>query len=186
MKQNKYILLSIFLVLILSSFSSCDKDKDEDFSVLPAETQSGNNTFGCYIKNEMYFGGYFPVFGANALEAEYDIIWNRVIIESFGQINKKDAGILYLEFSTPIIDSIQHFDIAYYLPSENFSTECFQYAVKNDGEICITKLDTINKIISGRFNFKGRCSDDLFNFTQNDSISISQGRFDLKMKISNK
>lgn len=181
MKQNNYIILCSFIVLVLSSFSSCEK---EDFSVLPAETQSGKNTFGCYLNGEMYFGGYYPVTGAHALSAEYMRYTKKLIINSYGKINEKAAGIFYFEIDSPLENKQLLINLGYYLP-ENSNLSFFQYSVVNNGEIYLTRLDTVNKTLSGRFRFTGKSSDASFNFDGNDSINITEGRFDLKLTIYN-
>lgn len=169
------------MFLVLFTFSSCKK---EDFSVLPAETQSGKNTFGCYVNGEMYFGGYYPVTGTHALSAEYMRNTKKLIVNSYGKIDEIAAGILYFEIDSPMEKKQQLINLGYYLP-ENSNLSFFQYSVINNGEIYLTKFDTINKIVSGKFGFIGKTSDASFNFHGNDSINITKGRFDLKLAIYN-
>jgi hypothetical protein len=59
------------------------------------------------------------------------------------------------------------------------------FSVVDEGEICVTKFDTINKIVSGRFQFIGRCSDALFHFDGIGTKQITQGRFDIKLGMYN-
>jgi len=48
----------------------------------------------------------------------------------------------------------------------------------------LTKFDTINYIVSGRFDFIVECDDPTAcGFMQKDTIHITQGRFDLRMRI---
>ena len=45
----------------------------------------------------------------------------------------------------------------------------------NVGSVTISKLDTVNKIVSGRFEFEVKNVDD-----QTETLKISRGRFDLR------
>ena len=179
MKTTNIIFISTCMLLFLSSFSSCEK---ENLNELPAETQSGKNTLGCMIGNELFLGGYFPITGAIPLGAAYKRETKKISIYAYGKINNKAAGIIALNIDHQKIDSLQKIQIGYYSKLSSAS-ECFQYSVINDGEINLTKFDTINKIISGKFNFKGKCSDELFHFSGNDSTQITQGRFDIQLRI---
>ena len=73
------------MLLILFSLSSCEK---EDLNVLPAETQSGKNTFGCYV-NEKLFVRPFP--NISWLSAFYDRKTKSVSINA----TSKDLGYIY-------------------------------------------------------------------------------------------
>ena len=173
--------LTMFLLFILVCSYSCKK---ENFNVLPPETQTGQNTFGCLIDGELYFGGYFPSFGHDPLVASYQTKSKILTISTYGKINGKAAGVLYLEIDNlPRPDSLQKISRAYY-SSHNLS-DCFQYSVINDGEIYLTKFDTISRIVSGRFQLLGRCSDALFHFDGIGTKQITQGRFDIKLGMYN-
>lgn len=187
MKHNKYILFCSFLVLVLSSFTSCDKN--EDFSVLPAETQSGNNTFGCYVEGKRFFGGYLVHFGISPLYANYYRKLDLLSIHTEGKFENKKQGSMSIEIFNPKVDiplKMSRAKFNYYpqiFPGT--SSEFTDFGVFDGGEVIITKLDTINKIVSGRFSMIGKGAVDIDNFTGSDSISITEGRFDLKFKISN-
>ena len=180
MKPINNFLISAGILLFLSSFTSCQK---EDLNILPQETQTGANTFGCYIDGQLYLGGYFPITGTFPLTAEYQSKSKKIIIESYGKIDNKAAGLMYFEINNPVKGNLQNLSLAYYMPEK--ISNCFQYSVINKAGVYLTKFDTINKIVSGNFNFSGQCSDALFHFSGNDSIQITQGRFDIKLDIYN-
>ncbi|MDR0542303.1 MAG: hypothetical protein LBH19_08845 [Dysgonamonadaceae bacterium] len=54
---------------------------------------------------------------------------------------------------------------------------------KETGEIFFTKLDTVNRIVSGRFQFQGQCSNAMFEIAGDSIVFITQGRFDIKLDI---
>jgi hypothetical protein len=180
MKPINNFLISAGILLFLSSFTSCQK---EDLNILPQETQTGANTFGCNINGQLYLGGYFPKTAASPLSAEYLSKSKKIIITAYGKINNKAAGSMYFEINNPVMKISQNLSIAYYSPGA--SSNCFQYLAINEAGIYLSKFDTINKIVSGNFNFLGRCSDALFHISGNDSIQITQGRFDIKLDIYN-
>lgn len=182
MKHNKYILYSLFLVLVLSSFSSCDKD--EDFSILPAETQSGKNTFGCNVEGKKFFGGYPIYFSPSSLLATYNQKLDFLRIYTEGKFEDKKKGIMSLEILKPEIGvSTKIFRAIFnYYPRviPGTSSIVTQYGVSHGGEVTITKLDTINQIVSGRFNLIAKGAVDINDYSGTDSIRITEGRFDLK------
>jgi len=180
MKKINKFLMSASLLLFLSSFSSCKK---EDLNVLPQETQTGANTFGCMLNGQLYLGGYFPITGAIPLSAAYISKSKKIIIDAYGKINNKAAGTMYFEINNPVQGTTQNLSLAYYSP--HTSSDYFYYLAFNETGVYLTKFDTINKIVSGNFNFLGRSADPLFHFSGNDSIQITQGRFDIKLDIYN-
>lgn len=184
----KYITFIAFLTLVLSSFSSCEKK--EDFSVLPPETQTGKNTFGCYVEGKKFFGGYGHHFGIPPVYAHYSSKMNLLTIFADGKFEDGKLGDMGIEIFNPKIDislrmSRASFD--YYpkvLPGTGSAIT--KFGVTDGGEIILTKFDTINKIVSGRFNMIGKGAVDIDNFTGSDSIRITEGRFDVKItQISN-
>jgi len=189
MKTNRWKIFPFLFALILSSCNLCNEPADP--TVLPAETQSGKNTLGCYVDGKMYFGGYYAPFGHRALTAEYHKSSNRLVIDSYGKIisNGIDStASLCLYVNNIRINSTQKIDSCLYMPgnSDNWiKTGCYMYATVHDGEIVITKLDTLNKIVSGRFSFMGTCSGPSFHiYEESDGVmQISQGRFDLKFEL---
>jgi hypothetical protein len=167
----------------LCSFSACDKN---EINVLPQESQSGKNTFGCMINNQLFIGGgYYSYIGYSPLSAEYNRNYKRLTISTVSKVyTDKANGSIGLTLMSPIQDISLKLSSGTY--SSGSSSDCFQYLVLNGGEIYLTKMDTVNKIVSGRFSFKGKCADHLNDFKDGgDSILITQGRFDVKLNITN-
>lgn len=63
-------------------------------------------------------------------------------------------------------------DIGIYHASQYFDNSSFHWNLNSPGELVITRLDTLNNIISGTFWF------DLHN-SDNEKVEIRNGRFDL-------
>ena len=53
----------------------------------------------------------------------------------------------------------------------------FYYRLHNSGEVELNKLDTVNGIISGTFQFT------LFNNATGDSLMVTDGRFDFRFGV---
>ena len=183
MKTKKQFYFYLSFLLLLCSFSACDKN---EMNVLPQETQLGKNTFGCMVYDKLFIGGgYYSYIGFSPLSAEYNKNYNRLTISTVSKVySDKANGSIGLMLMNPIQDSIQKLSSGTY--SSGSLSDCFQYLILNGGEIYLTKLDTIHKIVSGRFSFKGKCADHLNEFkVDGDSIKITQGRFDIKLIITN-
>ena len=182
MKRNKYIIICFFLVLVLSSFSSCEKD--EDFSVLPAETQSGNNTFGCYVEGKRFFGGYLVYAMVPGFAVSYHNKSNYIIINTTGRFEDNEKGAMSMQIFNPSVNvTLKIFNGEFKYINSNLR---INYGVLDGGEVTITKFDTINKIVSGRFNMIGKTDIGTNDYSVSDSIKITEGRFDLKIsQISN-
>lgn len=187
MKRNKYLILYSFFVLVLSSFSSCEKK--EDFSVLPPETQSGNNTFGCYVEGEKFFGGYLIHFGISPLSADYSRKQDLLIIHADGKFEDKKQGSMDIQIFNPKVDVLLKMHRAkfdYYPRIFPGTSSVFtEFGVSDGGEVVITKFDTVNKIVSGRFNMIGKGAIDINDYSGSDSIRITEGRFDIKIEMHN-
>jgi len=163
----------ILLIGILLTVNSCSKKNDPTLTPLeqlPEATQTGKGTFGCLINGEpfvvnntsqqvaIYQGGQLQ-FGATL-----DINNNDESI-SFNLINPLENGIAYslIEINYKSGYSKRKGNIICMYEFEN------TYA----GNVIFTKIDRINYIISGTFEFstnKNGCKD----------IKITNGRFDLK------
>ncbi len=188
MKKLLFTLLAFTVFLI-----SCHKDKTEpsppyqpiDYTVLPPETQTGANTFGCKVNGEVWVPRV-PLLAVtyrdiDALISEKDgtggggITCNLVDIEhqidnslsiSTGITLFKEGKLCYP--SSPIIGvRFKKTDGKRYLS---------KYFDIDENCLNITKFDTLNNIISGTFKFTAY--NDTIN--KNDKIVITDGRFDLK------
>jgi len=178
-----------FFLFILLNLSTCTGCKEKEWTTLPPETQTGANTFGCYIDGELFVKVH-SLFG-KILTVNYNTESDKLYINLWGTVNGKDAsGNINMVIDTPIEGSTQKFSNAYYRsaqgtpypPNQDQSKPiqvCYIYGTNNSGTCTITKFDTIQKIVSGQFQFVGFCID------STNTKKITQGRFDLKMDINN-
>ena len=195
----------LLFFLILLSLVGCSKDNatnNDPVAQLPAETQVGANTFGCYIKGKLllprdgtslqggtnsgcvFWGGY-PENGA---------IYNFNEIEVKDYKSKRGARFLLHIQSLAIlgegtyvidesngsssIDGLFHNYINCKIFNE--STNSYQYyrSYANSGVLKITRYDYANQIVSGTFSCNVRNS-----INPSDEITITQGRFDFNLNI---
>ncbi len=178
----KKILIVFSSLLILFS---CKKEVNE----LPAATQTGANTFGARVNGELWIPQGFGVIPtAPILEASYSgnnaILINarnfsssptETEIEFYLQ-NAAKSGTYLLNQTTAHFPN-QSASYAYYL--ERRFTPTNEWITNNQytGKVEVTRLDTINNIISGTFEFNAI---NLYNTPQ--PISITDGRFDVKIQ----
>ena len=149
--------------------SACNKIHVEPS--LPAETQIGAKTFGCKVNGKVWVPRVtFPINGLTGGWYEgYVYIYAKRVKNNtnqylyIGRENVTKPGTYLLNNS----DTQQ-------VNFTDFNNHCDYYTDSlNTGRLTITRLDTINGIISGRFDFKVKqtgCPD----------IEVSEGRFDYK------
>ncbi|MBB1284127.1 hypothetical protein HRH25_07070 [Flavisolibacter sp. BT320] len=164
----KKLLLSIFILFILIA---CRRAANERVQ-FPPETQNGANTFGCYIDGQPFIP-FTTLFGnVRPINVHYTPIATPYYKAGFLSIQGIDAryslghaGSVLLQklavFATGDY-SLQHIAACgnpydcdsggYYNAKEG------RYYFIESGTLTITKLDTVNKIISGRFSFMAKDS----------------------------
>lgn len=187
----KYRLLPLVIIIFFININ-CKKEKPSD--VLPAITQTGANTFGCKI-NGVVWVPYFQCapFTGQCSEMQTNFIHVnsnsflpysfQLAVERSDKVDNEGSFVI-ANFSigqSPstiwqtgnVFDSLNisctyNNQLYVYYGFPGFS----QHAGNN---FIITKLDTVNKIMSGIFNFK------LF-INYSDSIIVTDGRFDFKIQ----
>jgi hypothetical protein len=177
MKLSK-LLCYTFLLITFFTFSECKKSKlnPNTDDGLPPATQTGANIFACKINGQNWISGT----GSRLMAGH---IFNDTI-----SATGSTGGSNYFDRITPIIDGtgllinspflIPANPHASILFSTNKSCEGLlgsaiinSYATQ--GKITITKIDTVNKIISGLFECK-------VPIPHCDSLKITNGRFDIR------
>ncbi len=189
MKQTNHLTLKLFLITLLFTFISCE-DK-VDFSVLPGETQSGNNTFGCRVDGKIFIGNIYTTWQQAPLFVEYHREIDLLLISADGKFEDGKMGNMSMEIYHPKVDIPLNMDngsfkCSYWTNHETKSQEYF--ALYSDftaeSELIITKFDTVNKIVSGKFSMKGSLlpySKPSIGCFESDTIQITEGKFDLKI-----
>ncbi|MDX9854428.1 MAG: DUF6252 family protein [Tenuifilaceae bacterium] len=178
MRHLRLLLLS---VLTLCATSCTEKDYEEK---LPPETQEGRYTFGCLVNGEIWLPEGMPLsipklIGRMDKECTYfAMVANRGRRESISIIIKNEN----ITQGKTIPVNINEESFASYENTCDIGFFCeYRSTALGPGELTITKLDTTNRIISGRFSFEAT----LFDVQNPDcscasSFSITEGRFDIK------
>jgi len=173
--MKKLILFISFIAL----FNSCDNDDDsgcQGIDCLPPITQTGAGTFGCLVNGEPYFAN-------GGLNAQYQLVngnYNLLIgfdrdvgfpesinIIGDGQINEGSQYIL----GSPM-DEILYGNVVFSFNEQTLEFNENTTSNINSGLTSITKLDEINQIISGTFEFE------ILNLEDGQIYQITEGRFD--------
>jgi hypothetical protein len=183
----KYCLIAMYICLGFS----CIKSGSTSVS-FPAATQSGKNTFGCYIDGVPFIpystlnGNVIPITASyyydsstvNQIPAGFFSLQGIDVLapqKMNGSFFIQKVGLFapgqYSISSQPNCGDPYQCDGGGY---ENSPTEDFYFI--DSGTLNITRLDTVNKIISGTFNFSVK--DSLGNTKQ-----ITDGVFDVKYPL---
>jgi hypothetical protein len=189
MKNKNFILL---ILLSWIGLYACKKDPPPippqiiDYSVLPPETQTGANTFGCLVDGKVWVPRV-PLYTVTYRDIEATV-WEKdgsgsgSIICNLVDVNQQIDNWLQITFGPT------NFNIGSYCHGDSnviasasirqISSNYYESDYGDTSENCvkITKIDTINKIVSGNFNFT-LYKDSLKLW---DKVKISDGRFDLK------
>lgn len=176
-KIASYVILAC--VVCITSCSCQDDPPAPAEPTLPPITQSGENTFGCYINGSLWLpegGGLTP-----RLSVDY---YNHCVLIRANRVGENPITSFTLDFGKVYEDttfSIHNYSDStfyqYFLYSSGYvpSGPSSDYFASNwvGNQMNLTKLDTINRIIAGTFNFIA------IDSMSGDSIVVSDGRFDL-------
>ena len=176
----KHIKTLIFVAI--SSFllaTNCEKELNE----LPPETTTGRHTFGCLVNGEIFLDSKSIIhWGRPNLWAEYSKNYNSLSISAMGKKNGKIASVEFT-ITNPVEMLPVKIDAAIYNAGcyvNNPDCPCPYFIGKNTGNVILTRFDTINEIVSGRFYFDGICSDNNANPISDSVGYVTEGRFDIK------
>jgi hypothetical protein len=174
----------LFLSVCLFIYNSCTKPITVDEKIsLPLETQDGRNTFGCYVNNDLFvptliFGNVTPVLAHYTVSSDKNSFLSIQGIDS--RYNLDFAGSIVIQKLNILKEGdyeLKHIfnwaDPYSYDQGGYRNVKEDQFYFIETGKLTISKLDTVNKIISGRFYFSAK--DTLGNRKE-----IKQGRFDIK------
>jgi hypothetical protein len=174
-------LLSPFLLIILLTCTQC---RGVEYALeMPDVTSTGEHTFGCYVNNELFIGHMSegPYF-MPGLSVIYYVNIN--ILEIFATA-KGDRGIYLRDTVVAVGEKVRLKHAGY-----NNNSQEYEYLSDRDdggdGEILLTRLELdleskgiVKGIVSGRFSFRAK-SKPRRNYVE-DSVSVTEGRFDLKI-----
>lgn len=182
MKKIKLLQVMTFCLIL----ALCESCRYVDREVIPIETQTGAGIFGCYVNGELFVNEIGPLLDPSYhLSASYDLSTNILNILCTG---KDRMGNINLTVLNPVVGITQMpltagLDKITVLSNEFTADNTIEKSmmiryemIENSGEIFLTKLDTTNHIVSGRFQFQ----------VKGDSIiSVTNGRFDAMLRVEN-
>ena len=168
-------ILSISFILALLFCEGCKKDDAPkpltELDKLPPATQSGKNTFGCLVNGKAF---------VPSLITDVIAIYQQGILQMSGYRNSPglSIGMDILEDhygplttkSYPLNNYPDSSGGAAYLPS---GANAFCDTNAFTGSITLTKLDRVNYIVSGTFEFVSAA-------IGCDTLKVTNGRFDIK------
>ncbi len=172
----KKLLLFSAIALLLSAAIGCEEKNEKNWKKLPPATQEGKNTIGCLIDGKLWATNYWGLID----------IMNSNISADFSIKNMGEGKDVYCNIfaakkdytSISILISNSKIEIGKKLKGELvFQSKGLQFFLSKDPYIYLTKLDTLNHVISGRFSGK------VINKYTTETLKITDGRFDMKLRI---
>ncbi len=170
-------------ILLVFTFTSCSKDIIE----LPAATQTGEHIFGCKLDGVFWVPEGFGIvptapllearfiddnikinaryFATSPTESEFEIYLKNVTEPGVYPLNKKVS-----------IYPNQTESYAYHIKRKITPLDQWVTNANYTGVVHITKVDRVNKIVSGTFEFRAESMSNPGEF-----ITVTEGRFDIKM-----
>jgi hypothetical protein len=174
-KHTPLLLLAAAFVLLASR---CKKDSDPPPPQLPAATQQGLNTIGFKVNGEVWTPYYECKLSGDPcgkISARYgppNADFNQFDMQVARTIDQRSS--LTITTIGRIKNIGNHYDSTNFYFLRNGSTYRNLPFLKSD-KLEVTKLDTLNKIISGTFELTVYKSGNIA-----DSLKITEGRFDFK------
>ncbi|MBN1182093.1 MAG: hypothetical protein JXB49_07390 [Bacteroidales bacterium] len=173
--NSNNIIKNIFLIAtVLIFLKSCEAP--EVPTSLPEITTTGENTFGCYINDEIYIPEIRDLSFTSEIIFEYP----------------KYPDYLFTVETNRIANEKDEFDDVFLVINIENVTETMTYSIKssviyyNDNSyhldtsfihnLIVSHIDTIQEIISGTFSYTAK------NVETNEKLYITEGRFDLKSR----
>ena len=177
--KNKYTLLLLFAAFCCMGVQCKEEepDKIDELAKLPPATTKGRNTFGCLIN-----GKAFPQSSEGYHQKQVYYYDGELFVSYSTMFNSFDANEV-ITIRTNKIDSEGQFTIEPIAGEDQFSVNtggelysCRYFPDSKDRKalITISRLDSINHIISGKFSFKAKA------MQGNKEVSIEHGRFDFQ------
>ncbi len=144
--------LFLTLLFVLSIFNACEDKDEQNWTSLPPETQEGKGTMGCLIDGKLWatnewdngFMAEAPVRAYFYRESYYKEGKTYCSISAM----KKDKTNISILISTPDIEVGKEIKASAYISKHT------TFYTSQNPYIYLTKFDTINHIISGKFSFE--------------------------------
>jgi hypothetical protein len=187
--KTHILLLSLALLL-----NSCSNNDDGFTPTLPAITQTGANTFGCFVDGVLvtprdgsgstlgpdpgmrFLGSSFSTY--NDIKVRDFVTGNGGLLDiHFNNLQETDEGTFIISESNceDGIDANPSINIRARIFDDTTQTFKWYCSIENGGTITISRYDFDNRIVSGTFNCMVQNRDN-----PNEIIEITDGRFDIK------
>ena len=181
-----------FYLLIITLASCSSNDNDNGFTpTLPPITQTGENTFGCYIDGELlvprdgtgYYGGSDDGMLTSVSGDAPNWIYKDISVHDY---KSGTNGIMDIHF----VDLHENGEGTFNINESNCEkriwanatinircrmNEKWYCSIEDTGTMTITRYDYNNRIFSGTFSCSAVNRDD-----PDDIVEITEGRFDIK------
>lgn len=146
---------------------------------LPAPTTEGLNTFGCKINGKVWVANGIrndqgPA--AKAIEVEFRQL-SATTFYLFIHTNASTKDRVQLSMPKGVIGTNRlrnRYDEPFAVYYDN-QFRLFTSMEANPGNVVITRLDTVNRIVSGTFEFDGQYP------VSKEIVRVTEGRFDIDM-----
>lgn len=175
------IIIACFSVLLLAS---CKKEVSE----LPSATQTGANTFGAKIDGVMWGPqGFGPFPANNLLKTTFNSSTSILLINARNFSSSPNEtefeiqltgvtgpGTYLLNTNTTRLSASSY---GYFYKNRLNPVEEWITTADYTGSATITRLDVVNLIVSGTFQF-----DAISNGTPAKTLTVTEGRFDIKIQ----
>jgi hypothetical protein len=168
-----------FLLLLLVANIQCKKSAPPP-NILPPVTQEGKNTFGCKVNGEVWtpYSTCNVFYGRRCKELGFEVRQSDSLHKlpiSFNLGTASDTDSSSFLMYTPATNITQTGNVidSVVLLFFKSGSQFYHYPPSyTSGAVNVTKLDTVNHIMSGTFSFT------LYN-SNGDSAVVTDGRFDL-------
>ena len=169
-------ILTILCILLL--LGGCKKKK-EGIEALPEATQIGKNTFGCLVNGEVYVpksSGFESPDGTSYQFSNgkfFFVLSNKRAVGNVKESFLIRSNDIELEEKTYILMQYNYdrsFSVKYSFSTGNESDD-YETSPSLKGELRITKLDQVKRIIAGTFSFDAENKN-------GQKVEIREGRFD--------
>ncbi len=185
--KEKNIFRLLLLFLLVTSLWACNKEEPIkpappiDYTVLPAATQEGKNTFGCKVNGQVWVPrvplGTVTSRDKEATVWESDLTGSGRILCNLVDKEWQIDNWLVITFGYTDFKKGSYCKEVVFGKFRTTNGKYYRsdYQPLPSNCVVITKIDTLNNFVSGTFNFT------LFADSLNtgNKIVISEGRFDL-------
>lgn len=180
-------------MIICFVLTGCHPQKDEFKPTLPPITQSGENTFGCYVNGNLFI----PRDGSGTIPPDKGLRFSGASTGNYNEIRivdyvDRNGGIMNIHIQDLIengegiytinesncqwgLDANPNINIMVRWFDHDSQTSKFYCSIENTGVLEISRYDPDNFIVSGTFSCKVINRDD-----PSEIIEITEGRFDIK------